>query len=273
MKRKDGSVFYADISTSQITLFGRKHLMGIFRDITERMQAESARMETIKAKSDFTGMVSHELRTPLAAIKEGVSVVLDKIVGSINDEQKKYLEITQKNVDRLHRLINGILDFQKLESGKMEFKMADNDMNEIVTDIQSTMMILFRKKGLVFELQLCDNLPQVKFDRDKIIQVLTNLTNNALKCTDKGGITIGTRRGDNFIQVMVKDTGIGIKKENMQKLFKEFTQLQRKVGGTGLGLSICRKLIEAHKGRIWAESEFGRGTAFYFTLPIEERRA
>ena len=130
-----------------------------------------------------------------------------------------------------------------------------------------------KKKGLAFELQLCDDLPRVKFDRDKIIQVLTNLLNNAFKFTEKGGIIVSTSRGDNFIQVMVKDTGPGIKKEDMPKLFQEFTQLQRKVGGTGLGLSICKKIIEAHRGNIWAESEFGKGTAFCFTLPIKERRA
>ena len=145
-------------------------------------------------------------------------------------------------------------------------------MNEMVEETRKTMVPLFTKKGLAFELELCDNLPRVKFDKDKIIQVLTNMVNNALKFTEKGGITISTSRGDNFIQVMVKDTGIGVKEENLQKLFREFTQLERKVGGTGLGLSICKKIIEAHKGKIWAESKYGKGTAFYFTLPIKERR-
>jgi signal transduction histidine kinase len=105
------------------------------------------------------------------------------------------------------------------------------------------------------------------------------LVNNALKFTEKGGIVISTSGGENYIQVMVKDTGIGVEEENMKDLFQEFTQLHRKVGGTGLGLSICKKIIEAHKGRIWAESppcgqagEFGKGTVFYFSLPIKERR-
>lgn len=249
----------------------KAHLI-IIRDITERKRAEAALAEAVKIKMDFTGMVSHELRTPLAVIKEGVSVVLEKVTGDINEEQAKYLSMAKNNVDRLDRLISAVLDFQTLESRKMEFKMEDSDMNEIVKGIQDTMMTLSKKKGLTFEIELCDDLPQVKFDRDKIIQVLTNLVNNALKFTEKGSITISTSRGDNFIQVMVKDTGIGVKEENMQKLFQEFTQLQRKVGGTGLGLSICKKLIEAHKGKIWAESEFGKGTAFYFNLPIKERR-
>ena len=98
------------------------------------------------------------------------------------------------------------------------------------------------------------------------------MVNNALKFTEKGGITISTSRGDNFIQVTVKDTGFGIEEENMPKLFQQFTQLRRKMGGTGLGLSICKQIIEAHKGKIWAESEFGKGSSFNFIIPIKERR-
>jgi len=242
-------------------------------DVTVRKRVAEVIQESAKIKSDFTGMVSHELRTPLSAIKEGVSVVLDKITGDINEEQAHYLNMVKNNVDRLNRLINAVLDFQALESGKLGFKIEEGDINEIVKGIQNTMMPLFKKKGLVFELELCDNLPETKLDSDKIIQVLTNLVNNAIKFTEKGGVTISTSRGDNFIQVVVKDTGTGIKEENMQKLFQEFTQLQRKVGGTGLGLSICKGIIEAHKGKIWAKSEPGKGTAFYFALPIKDRRA
>ncbi|MFA7706621.1 MAG: ATP-binding protein, partial [Candidatus Omnitrophota bacterium] len=235
--------------------------------------------EVSRARAQFIGMVSHELRTPLTAIKEGVAVVLDKITGSINKEQQKYLEIAVKNVDRLGRLINGVLDFQALESGKMKFKIEENDINEAVKEIQRTILPLTKKNNLDFVCQLDENLPRIKFDYDKIIQVLTNLVNNALKFTERGGIAITTGKGNNFIQVTVQDTGPGIKEEDMQKLFQEFVQLQRRVGGTGLGLSICKKIIEAHRGKIWAESppagggESGKGTAFHFTLPIKERRA
>jgi PAS domain S-box-containing protein len=273
LKRKDGSILYVDITSSMVTLSGKKYLMGIFRDVTERKNTEAVFMEAVKTKTTFIGTVSHELRTPLAAIKEGVSVVLDEIVGNINEDQQKYLKIVNNNVDRLSRLIDGVLDFQTLESGKMEFNIEDNDMNEVVKEMWQEMLPLADKKNLYFLCQLCENLPRIRFDHDKIIQVLTNLLNNAFKFTENGGITFNVSRGDNFVQVMVKDTGIGIKEENMQKLFQEFTQLQRKVGGTGLGLSICKKIMEAHKGKIWAESEFGKGTTFYFSLPIKERRA
>lgn len=228
--------------------------------------------EASRARAQFTGMVSHELRTPLAIIKEGVSVVLDKTIGNINKEQQKYLDIVKKNVDRLDRLISGVLDFQTLESGRMKFKMEPNDISEVAREIQQAMIPLAEKKNLDFVCQLGKDLAGVKFDRDKIIQVLTNLANNAFKFTDKGSITIITGKEGNFIQVAVKDTGPGIKEEDMPKLFQQFTQLQRKVGGTGLGLSICKQIIEAHKGKIWAESEFGKGTAFYFTIPIRRKK-
>jgi len=224
-------------------------------------------------KTQFTGMVSHELRTPLASIKEGISLVLDKITGEINDEQVKYLTIAKNNVDRLDRLIVAVLDFQKLESGKMDFKMESNDINEIVKSVENTMRPLFNKKGLFFELHLSNNLPQVEFDRDMIVEVLTNLVNNAYKFTDSGGVNISTKPDSGFIKVMVKDTGIGINKEDISKLFQEFTQLSRGKGGAGLGLSICKKIIEAHKGKIWVETDADGGTAFYFTLPIKEQRA
>jgi len=228
--------------------------------------------ETSRVKAQFTGMVSHELRTPLSVIKEGISVVLDKIVGSINEEQEKYLDIAKKNVDRLDRLIGAVLDFQTLESGKIEFKMEEDDINGAVKEIRQVMLPVAEKKNLSFTCQLEENLPRIRFDHDKIIQVLTNLANNAIKFTEKGGITITTSKGDNVIRVTVKDTGPGIKKEDMPKLFQQFVQLQRKMGGTGLGLSICKQIIEAHKGKIWAESEFGKGSSFNFIIPIKERR-
>ena len=279
--RQNGQAGIGETRSSLTEWNGSGASLIFVRDVTERKHAEDALTEAVKVKSDFTGIVSHELRTPLASIKEGVSVVLDKITGEINQEQEKYLSIVKNNVDRLDRLITAVLDFQKLESGKMEFNMEDSDMNKIVKDVEESMSLLFQKKGLGFKLQLCRDLPQASFDRDKIIQVLTNLVNNALKFTEKGGVVIGTSAGDNFIQVMVEDTGIGVQEENMKDLFREFTQLRRTVGGTGLGLSICKKIIEAHKGKIWALSPpagqaagpGGRGAAFYFSLPIKERRA
>jgi PAS domain S-box-containing protein len=282
VKRKDGGVFYADVNTSLVTLAGKTYLLGIFRDITERKQAEGALVEAMKVKSDFTSTVSHELRTPLTAIKEGIAIVLDGTTGALNAEQKDFLSLAKRNVDRLARLINDVLDFQKLEAQKMVFNIQENDINALVREVHNTMAPLTGKKGLGFLLQLEEGLPQVKFDRDRIEQVLTNLVNNAIKFTQNGSIVIASSRGDNIIRVSVKDSGPGIKVEDMGRLFQQFWQLEkiteRKTGGTGLGLAISKEIIEKHKGRIWVESppageagEFGKGTTFWFSLPVKAK--
>jgi PAS domain S-box-containing protein len=245
------------------------------RDITERKKAEEMLIEAMKVKSDFTSTVSHELRTPLTAIKEGIAIVLDGTTGALNAEQKDFLSLAKRNVDRLARLINDVLDFQKLEAQKMVFNIQENDINALVREVHNTMAPLTGKKGLGFLLQLEEGLPQVKFDRDRIVQVLTNLVNNAIKFTENGSIVIATKCGDNVIQVAVKDSGPGVKVEDMGKLFQQFRQLEkiteRKTGGTGLGLAISKEIIERHKGKIWAESEFGKGTTFWFSLPVKAK--
>jgi PAS domain S-box-containing protein len=269
IKRKDGKVLYVDVIASVITLDGKKYLKGSFRDVTERKKANDALLKAAKIKTEFTSMVSHELRTPLAAIKEGISVVLDKIAGELNEEQVKYLSISKNNAERMDRLIGAVLDFQKLEAGKQEYKMEKHDLNEAFLTIQKSMTLLAEKKGLTLKIELCKNLPDIRFDKEKIIQVLINLISNAIKFTEKGSITVKAAKLDHRIKVMVKDTGIGIKKNDIPKLFQEFKQLKRKAGGTGLGLFISKKIIDAHKGKIWADSELGKGSTFWFTLPLK----
>ncbi|MFA5096186.1 MAG: PAS domain S-box protein [Candidatus Omnitrophota bacterium] len=244
----------------------------VARDISERKRIEKALRDVIEIKTNFTSTVSHELRTPLAAIKEGISLVLDGTSGQVNKDQKEFLDIAKKNVDRLGRLINDILDFQKLEFGKMTFNMQSNSVNEVAQEVRESMLAVTGQKGLDFTLELDEGLPKAEFDRDRIIQVFANLVNNAVKFTEKGGIRIKTGKEGEFIKVAVEDTGIGIKLEDLSRLFSRFEQLDggmtRKTGGTGLGLSICKEIIEKHKGKIWVESEYGKGSIFSFTLPV-----
>lgn len=254
--------------------------LNVLEDLTEakaRLEKYARELEeAIKVKSEFTSTVSHELRTPLAAIKEGIAIVLDGTSGALGEEQKKFLDIAKRNVDRLARIINDLLDFQKLESGKMPFGIEEHDINETVKEAAVTMVSLAEQKGLEFILNLDDSLPKIDFDRDKILQVLLNLINNAVKFTEKGTITVVTSLGDNFVKVSVQDTGPGIRKEDIPKLFQQYEQLgkgiERTIGGTGLGLVISREIIEGHKGKVWAESEFGKGSSFNFVLPVKERR-
>ncbi len=247
----------------------------LYVDITERKKVEEELREAMSIKSQFTSMVSHELRTPLTAIKEGIAIVLDGSAGKINEDQKDFLSTAKRNVDRLHRLINDVLDFTKLESGKAEFRMEENDINEIIEEIVKTQKAVAGGSGLYLKTNLSPDIEKIRFDSDKIAQVLTNLINNAIKFTTRGGITVtsGIDVEGKAVRVQVEDTGTGIKKENLSRLFVEFQQVgsdkYRKPGGTGLGLAICRQIIEGHGGIIRAESEQGRGSKFIFTLPIK----
>ncbi|MFH1847044.1 MAG: HAMP domain-containing sensor histidine kinase [Candidatus Omnitrophota bacterium] len=228
--------------------------------------------EAMKIKAEFISMVSHELRTPLTAIKEGISIVENEAAGKIKAEQKEYLSIARRNVDRLAGLINNVLDFQKLEDGKVKFMMRSGDINDVVREVYAAMRSSVEKKGLTFSFEVSDGLPLLKFDRDKIVQVITNLVSNALKFTDKGRIKIITAmHGKRAVKVSVEDTGMGMKEEDISKVFHKFEQIgdanERRTGGTGLGLAISKDIVGKHKGRIWAESELGQGAIFSFTLP------
>ena len=265
VKRKDGSIFYADINATPIMLGGKVYLLGFFNDVTERKKME-------QLKDEFINTVSHELRTPLAIIRESVFIAVKKIGKDISDDQRKFFDITKKNIERLNRLINDVLDYQKLFAGKMRFDRKRGDINALVKEIRKEMSPLAEEKGIRINVRLAGDLPDVRFDRYRIAQVLMNLVNNAVKFTDKGRITLITARNADGIRVSVKDTGIGIKENEIDKLFQSFTQLTGateggQTRGTGLGLAISKKIIEQHGGSIRVKSKYGRGSVFSFFLP------
>jgi len=255
-----------------------KGLFGLFWDITEQkiLGAERNRLEVLasatETKSRFASMVSHELRSPMAVIKESLNIVLEGMVGNVSDEQRDILDTGKRNVDRLGRLINNILDFQKIESGKMDFDIRENDLNEMMTEVYKSMSVLSRRKGLALKVELEEGLTQIKMDRDKLIQVLTNLLSNAINNTGKGGVTLAAKKEKDVMHIRVQDTGVGISTEGMSRLFQPFEQVDgvtsKQKGGTGLGLAISKEIILAHHGEIWAESELGKGSTFHFVLPI-----
>ncbi|MGB2601407.1 MAG: ATP-binding protein, partial [Candidatus Omnitrophota bacterium] len=246
--------------------------IGSFRDITERKSAEKALLDNIRLKSNFTSMVSHELRTPLTAIKEGIGIVLDGSAGEINEEQEDFLSTAKRNVDRLGRLINDVLDFTKLQSGKMAMKVSENDISAIVEDVVKMQRPVAEEKKLYVKTEIVPGMPSAQFDQDRVTQVIINLVNNALKFTEEGGVTISVYPKGHEICVSVDDTGPGIKDSDIPKVFQEFRQIEdaktRKAGGTGLGLAISREIIQRHGGKIWVESVYGKGSQFKFTLPV-----
>ncbi|HNV87009.1 MAG TPA: HAMP domain-containing sensor histidine kinase, partial [Candidatus Omnitrophota bacterium] len=225
-----------------------------------------------QVKSEFTAMVSHELRTPLTAILESVNMVVDGSAGPISAEQENYLDITQRNVKRLARLINEVLDFSKLEAGGKKPALAENDLNELIAQAVKLYQPLAEKKGLELSRQLSPDLRRFKFDGDGITQVIENMLNNALKFTAHGRVLVTTRPEKGCVAVCVEDSGCGIDQDDIVKLFTPFEQLGRKEGrcfeGSGLGLVISKMIVEQHRGRIWVESEPGKGTKVCFTLPL-----
>ena len=265
---------WLEVNAEPITLDRGKCVILAISNITERKKAEKEMKEAVEMKTKFISTASHELRTPLTSIKECINLVYSETTGPLNNDQKEFLGIAKRNVDRLARLINDVLDYQKMTAGRMTFNLKPANINETVRLVEETMRPLVKEKGLELIIELDDAVPFVNFDKDKIIQVLTNLVSNAIKFTEIGSIKVTTSRGDNNIITAVKDSGDGIKQEDMPRLFQEFEQLatkdsDRKTGGTGLGLVISKKIIENHGGRIWAESDYGKGTTFYFELPME----
>lgn len=245
----------------------------IARDISLKKKIDQEIRAAIQMKSDFISTVSHELRTPLVVIKEGVRGVLSEAYGSLNDRQRKDLTRIKNNADRLARLIDDVLDFQKMESGLVRFHMVARDINAMIKEAVETMEPIAQKKHLSVALHLPSDAPRVVCDKDKIMQVLINLLQNAVKFTSEGVISIIAEVSDGFLRVRVIDQGIGIREEDKAKLFKSFSQLgevaHRTEGGTGLGLAICKSIIEKHGGQIQVKSVFGKGSEFYFTLPLQ----
>ncbi|PIU42294.1 MAG: hypothetical protein COS99_01020 [Candidatus Omnitrophica bacterium CG07_land_8_20_14_0_80_42_15] len=247
----------------------KRGVVALFQDVSKEKEAE-------RLKNELISTVSHELRTPLTTMKTFVSIVSDGIAGPVTGDQKEYLNIIMSNMNRLGRMINDLLDISKLEAGRMELKKRLVDLALLIKDQLASFMPEAENKKITLSSGLPEKLPQLYIDPDRIAQVLMNLIGNALKFTPEGGsVKIQAQELDDSIQVQVVDTGVGIAKENFSKLFDRFQQIDRKPGpgakGTGLGLAISKSIVDLHKGKIWVESEIGKGSKFIFTLPkIEE---
>jgi PAS domain S-box-containing protein len=230
-------------------------------------------IELDRIKSDFLSTVSHEIRTPIAIIREAVSLCLDGAGGKLLEKHSKYLTSAQNNIDRLTRLVTDLLDVSKIEQKKLKLRRRSVDLWSMTRKKLDEYKPQTESKGIRFELDKQFSGEGVRFygDEDKILQILNNLLNNAIRNTESGGrITIRLNDDGDYVRFTVSDTGIGISKEDASKLFTKFQQIGRTDGpgykGTGLGLAICRGLTEGHGGRIWVESELGKGSTFHFTL-------
>jgi signal transduction histidine kinase len=227
-----------------------------------------------RLKTEFMNMAAHELKTPLTPMV-GYLQLIDK--KKLSSEDSESLDIAIRNTKRLQHLVNDILDIAKLESKVMKFSMEELQLTRLVDDAAASVRPFAKEKKLTLRKLLPEKLPPIRGDPVRITQVLTNLLNNAIKFTDKGSVTIRAAKKGDSVLVQVSDTGVGIRREDLPKLFTKFFQAdtlgRRRYGGTGLGLAICKEIIKAHGGNIWVKSRLGRGSTFSFTLPIEKKEA
>jgi len=277
-KRKDGRVIDVALAVSPIK-DNNGNVVGFLRlakDITEKKNFEGRLKELDRMKSDFVSNVSHELRTPLTSIKGSVDNMLDGITGPLNEKQNRYLTRIKSNSDRLSRLINDILDLSKAEAGGIDLTPTDFPLVNLTRDVAEIMRPVATEKLISLEVVSPDIGLTAWADRDKVTQVLLNLIGNAVKFTSPHGKVniVIQRNGNEWVQISVTDTGPGIQSDQVDKIFDKFYQIARvtkqQTKGTGLGLAISKALVEMHGGRIWTESEVGRGSTFSFTLPAQQ---
>ena len=263
----------------------------LYQELIETNQ-KLERLERLK--SEFISIVSHELRTPLTSIKNSLDILMSGRCGEITSASDKFLNMAMRNVQRLSGIINDLLDLSKIEAGKMDFHFAPTNINSVINYVKTALSEVAKTKGLNLVTNESDDLPEILADSQRLEQVLTNLVSNAIKFTPDGkSITISSRMvnasdikvndcfkdvvknltGD-YIEVCVKDEGIGIEQKNLLHTFDKFAQIEnslsRKAGGTGLGLPIAKQLLDAHKGAIWCDSELNKGSKFYFIIPANK---
>ena len=259
----------------------REHLEESVKERTSELEEKTIELEQAnirlqevdRLKSVFLASMSHELRTPLNSIIGFTGILLQGISGALSDEQKKQLAMVKGSGQHLLDLINDLLDVSKIEAGKVEVSVEEFALADVANEVTEAISPAANKKKLDVVTELQDEIVLLS-DRRRIKQVLVNLVSNAVKFTDQGQVTITGKRLDNKqVEVGVSDTGIGMKEEDIQRLFQPFQQIDESLTkeheGTGLGLYLCRKIVDLLHGEISAQSEYGTGSTFTITLPLQ----
>jgi PAS domain S-box-containing protein len=263
-RRGDGSSFPVEYASTPIVEDGRiTGAVITFRDVTERREVE-------RMKDEFVSIVSHELRTPLTSIRGSLGLLAAGKLGEVPEKGRRMLDIAVQNTDRLVRLINDILDIERIESGRVTMELRSVDASELAHQSVDVMSAMAEKAGVRL-FAWADRQP-LAADPDRILQVLTNLLSNAIKFSPAGAeVALTVERGEGEVLFRVRDQGRGIPADRLESIFERFSQVDssdaRDKGGTGLGLAICRSIVQQHGGRIWVESAPGEGSTFTFTLP------
>ncbi|MET0100187.1 MAG: CHASE domain-containing protein [Sedimenticola sp.] len=267
-RRSDGTTFPLELAVSRMEVGGETFFTGVVRDITERQLVD-------QMKAEFISTVSHELRTPLTSIRGAMGLVAGGAAGELPVQARKLVSIAASNSERLVRLINDILDVEKIEAGKMQFNIRRQSLLQILERAIEENSSYGEEHGSGYRLQVPDDIPELDLDADRIRQVLDNLLSNAAKYgAEQDEIDVAVTVNESVVQVSVQDHGSGIPAEFQERIFGKFAQADssdtRQKGGTGLGLSIAKAIVVHHGGRIWFETQEGKGTRFVFQLPIPE---
>ncbi|MGC9354446.1 MAG: PAS domain S-box protein [Mariniphaga sp.] len=285
-RKKNGELFWEDISISPVYNLKQEitHFISIREDVTEKKKmiddliaAKEKAEESDRLKSAFLANMSHEIRTPMNGILGFTELLKEpKLTG---EEKNEYIKIIQKSGQRMLNTINDLIEISKIESGSLELKLKEVNVNEQLDYIYNFFKPETENKGLAFKLHKALPVEQVivETDQEKLNGVLMNLIKNAIKYTNQGGIEMGYRVVENTLEFFVKDTGIGIEKKHREFVFERFAQadisLSKPYEGAGLGLSIAKAYVEILGGKIWFESESSKGSQFYFTIPFTKKPA
>ncbi|HNX68262.1 MAG TPA: HAMP domain-containing sensor histidine kinase [Candidatus Omnitrophota bacterium] len=279
---KGGRKFPVEISIRAFTIDGQGRYQAIIRDITERKKAEESLREAtekerklIQKMEAFVANASHEIRGPLGIIRESLDIVGSETVGKINAEQKECLAAGKRTVDRLIRLLGDLLKLARAEAGNLTLQEETFAVASFLEEIVIPYLSQISKQQLVFKMEIEPGVGEIRADPGKLGEVVVNLLTNAIKYTPPGeSVTVRVKGTPAELRVEVEDTGPGIPAEFLEKVFDKFVRINsERQDGTGLGLSIAKELIELQKGRIWAESDGGRGSRFIFTLPRNIKKA
>ncbi len=283
---KDDKKRYVEVSASPIKDENGKviSVIHVARDITERKRAEEIRLENERlvlanrAKSEFLATMSHELRTPMNAVLGFSEILKQKTAGELNERQEHFIDNILTSGKRQLDLIEKILDLTQMEAGKLELAVGKVAVPEIIGETLEPIKTIAASRKVVIKKELDSELEFIMADRNRFKQVLSNLLDNAVKFSkpDGGTVTVTSKKEGDMAMFSVSDTGIGIKEEDMGKLFRTFQQIDtgaaRKYGGTGIGLAITKHLVELHGGAIMVESKYGEGSTFIFSIPLEDKR-
>lgn len=262
-------VYQAFASIVRISEHDPRYVAVVLHDVTDNKAEERARVE-------FISMVSHELRNPLNTLNGFLKVVLQGRAGGLSDLQREFLELADSQAEQLKGRITELLEFNRLEAGRLRIQPDWCDLSTLITTTGTRLQLQAEQAGLNLSWSTPAKMPEVLMDSERIGQVLTNLVENAIKATPPGGsIAIGSELCDTEVRVYVRDSGVGIPAEEQSKIFGRFYRFHQKAthhgAHLGLGLSICQQIVESHNGRIWVESEVGKGSLFIFTLPLVDR--